>query len=183
MKRSSFFVPLLAILTLVMAALFVGCDGQPVGLEPVSGDQPPLNKGVPADGNGNKFVDAFDFTEIVTCGGGEIITQNFAGWAQGRLFGPPNNRNVRLDIFHAVITHTNADGDTFVWRDVGPDHYYVDNDNLFVTISGRSTASGNINRNEIVVGHVVLNLTTREVVFLAGNEYGTLVDLACGELM
>ncbi len=167
---------------LLGVAFVLGCDG-PGPLSPVSGDQLSLNKGgVPSDGNGNKAVFEFDINTPVTCSSGEVINRNDFGWAQYRVFGPPNNRNVLLGIFHDVITYTNADGDTFVWRDVGADRYYIDDGHLFVSITGRSTASGNINRDEIVVGHCVLNLTTGEVVFLAGNEFGNLDDLACDAL-
>jgi len=163
----------------LVAVLLVGCDGAP--LEPVSGDQP-LFSGVPADGHGNKAVFDWDDTYPVTCGSGEELTLHDVGWAQFKFFGPPNNRNVELGVFHIVLTYANADGDTWVWRDVGPDHVYVDGDEIFVTITGRSTASGNIDRDVIVVGHVVLNLTSGEVVFVAGRELGTVLDLACDAL-
>ncbi len=137
---------------------------------------------MPADGTGNKAVFHWDDTYPVTCGNGEELTLHDVGWAQFKIFGPPNNRNVELGVFHIVVTYANAHGDTWVWRDVGPDHLYVDGDELFVTITGRSTASGNVDRDVIVVGHVVLNLTSGEVVFVAGRELGTVDDLACDAL-
>ena len=174
--------PIAAALALVLA---FGCTDQstaPTALNEAV-PAPSLDQGgVPSDGNGNKFVFPFDIDGQVTCTSGDVLNRNDFGWFQGRIFGQPNNRNVELDVFHDVITYTNASGDTFVWRDVGPDHFYVGDGELFVTVTGRSTASGNSNRDEIVVGHVVLNLTTGEVVFVAGNEFGTLDDLACDEL-
>jgi hypothetical protein len=171
----------------VFAALLAGlvafgCADPPTTSTALS-DRPFFSQGgVPADGNGNKFVDAFDFTFPLTCPSGETVTLNIAGWGQFWVFGPPNNRNVELGVFHIAFTYTDAGGDTFVWHDVGPDHFYVDDGDLFVTITGRSTASGNINRDEIVVGHVVLNLTTSEVVFVAGRGLGSVDDLACDAL-
>jgi hypothetical protein len=137
--------------------------------------------GIPADGNGNKLVFSWDFDSPVDCGG-TILTLNNKGRVQIKDLGSSNNRNVGLEVYHIVLTYTNAAGDTWVWHDVGPDHYYVDGDELFVTISGRSTASGNIDRDEIVTGHVVLNLTTGEVVHVAGRNRGKVDDLACNAL-
>ena len=166
----------------LVALVAFGCSDPPTTSTALN-DQPFFSQGgVPEDGNGNKDVFAWDDTFPVTCISGEVITLNDVGWAQFRGFGPPNNRNVQLGVFHIVLAYTNADGDTFVWRDVGPDKVYLDGDEVFVTISGRSTASGNIDRDVIVVGHVVLNLTTGEAVFVAGNEKGSVGDLACDAL-
>ncbi|MCA1838284.1 MAG: hypothetical protein LC674_05870, partial [Actinobacteria bacterium] len=66
---------------------------------------------------------------------------------------------------------------------VGPDHYYVDgNGDFILTITGTSTASGNLARDHIVIGHVVANLTTGEVTLLAGNEQAPVNVLACEAL-
>ena len=139
-----------------------------------SADQPLLGQ-APADGNGNKTVLTFDFDVSITCTGGEDLVANFVGWTQIRLFQQPNNRNVELDVFHAVVTISNDAGETFVFHDVGPDHYYVEDGNLIVTVTGRSTASG-------VIGHVVFNLDTGEPELVAGNAFGSLADLACDAL-
>jgi hypothetical protein len=163
-----------------MVFVVSGCQGSGP-LSPVSGDQP-LFSGMPADGNGNK--DVFDFSGgpfAIFCP--EEITLDVVGWGQFHVFGPPNNRNVELGVFHLVLTYTNASGDTWVWRDVGPDHWYVDDDgDLIVTITGRSTASGTPARDEIVVGHVVLNVTDGVVVSVAGRSLGPVDDLACDAL-
>lgn len=138
--------------------------------------------GVPADGNGNKFVGYWEATWPVSCGGA-TITGSYEGWGQFRSFGPPKNRNVELGVFHLVFTYMNSDGERWVWRDVGPDRSYVDdNGDLIVTVTGRSTASGTPDRDEIVVGHVVLNATTGVVEFIAGRPLGAVDDLACSEL-
>jgi hypothetical protein len=142
----------------------------------------PSAAGVPADGNGNKFVGYWEATWPVSCSGA-TITGSYAGWGQFRAFGPPNNRNVELAIFHFVFTYMNSNGETWVWRDVGPDRSYVDdNGDLIFAVSGRSTASGTPDRDEIVVGHMVLNATTGVVEFIAGRQLGGVDDLACSEL-
>jgi len=136
----------------------------------------------PAGGNGNKLVIPLDFGFPVSCGS-ETIAFHLVGWVQIRTFDQPNNRNVELDVFHGVLTYTNSAGQTFVWHDVGPDHYYLDkNGDLIVTVTGTSTASGNLERNQIVIGHVRINLTTQQVEFVAGNQRGTIDALACAAL-
>jgi hypothetical protein len=136
----------------------------------------------PADGNGNKLVIPIDVSVPLSCGT-QTISFNLKGWVQLRTFDQPNNRNVELDVFHGVITYTNTAGQTFVWHDVGPDHYYLDkNGDLILTVTGRATASGNLERNQIVVGHVRMNLTTQQVEFVAGRELGNVDELACDAL-
>jgi hypothetical protein len=169
----------------LVGLIFVVSGCQDEGpLAPVSGDQPLLDQGgVPSDGNGNKFVFTFVGSFPVNCGG-EIITQHFDGWGQFHTFGPPNNRNVELGVFHFIITYVNASGDEFVWNDVGPDLYYEVDGVLFVAITGRSTASGDAGRNNVVLGHVVIRdpFGTPDVVFVAGKDLGPVNDLACDAL-
>ena len=171
----------------LVALVAFGCTDPPTTPTALN-DQPFFSQGgVPGDGNGNKDVFSWDDTFLVTCISGEVITLNDVGWAQFRSFGPPNNRNVELGVFHLVETYTNAGGDTFVWRDVGTDRIYFSGDEVFVSIVGTSTASGNINRDVIVVGRVVLKLDAPfgdpvEVVSVAGRELGAIDDLACAVL-
>jgi hypothetical protein len=129
----------------------------------------------PSDGNGNKLVFPVDETFPVDCGDEELVG-NVVGWVQVRLFKGEGNRNLELDVFHTPITYTNSAGETFTFRDVGPDHYYLDHEgNLIVAITGRSTGSG-------VIGHVVLNITTGEVTLVAGKVFGSADALACEAL-
>jgi hypothetical protein len=83
--------------------------------------------------------------------------------------------NLELNVFHLVFTFTNEAGETFVFNDVGPDRVYVKNGELFLAITGRSTATG-------IIGHVVLNLTRGEPVLVAGKEFAPLEDQACEAL-
>jgi hypothetical protein len=129
---------------------------------------------VPAAGNGNKLVFPFDFDLQVDCNG-EILANKVVGWVQVRVFDQPKNRNVELNVFHSVATYTNSAGETFVFHDVGPDHYYLENGNLIVAITGRSTGSS-------VIGHVVVNLSTGEVELMAGSAFGSVDALACAAL-
>src|SRR5207249_4935555 len=78
----------------------------------------------PADGNGNKQVFVIDINDHVSCGT-QTLARNIGGWVQVRLFGGAGNRGVELDVFHSLFTFTNSAGATFVWRDVGPDRYWI----------------------------------------------------------
>lgn len=153
----------------LLLALAMGC-GSDAPLSPA--DVPPSF--APASTK-NKSVFAFDQTDNVTCpGSGVVLSSNAKGWVQTMTFEQERNKNVVLQVFHQVLTFTNTTtGETFVFRDVGPDHYYLDDEgNLIITITGRSTGSG-------VIGHVVINLATEEVLLVAGKEFGTATALAC----
>lgn len=157
---------------LIAGVLLAGCDTSgPVS--PIS-DELALAR-VPSDGNGNKEVVRIDETFPVECGDEDLVGRA-VGWFQVKLFQGAGNRNVELNVFHTVLTYTNSAGEAFTFRDVGPDHYHLDDDgNVIVAISGRSTGSN-------VIGHVVINLTTGEVTHVAGKEFGTAEDLACQAL-
>jgi len=129
----------------------------------------------PSDGNGNKLVFTVDETFPVDCGDEELVG-NTVGWFQVRFFTQPGNRHLELDVFHLAHIFTNSAGETFTFRDVGPDSFYLDKaGNLIVATTGRSTGSG-------VIGHVVTNLTTGETIHVAGKEFGSAEALACEAL-
>ena len=124
--------------------------------------------GVPADGNGNKIVQYFEGFDIpIFCDADDVpdLTLDFAGWFQGREFRDNGNRNVQLTVFHFDLVYSNAQGETWTWRDRGPDRlYFVSNETgepeLYIAITGRSGVN--------IIGHVVLNLDTNEFVLIAG---------------
>jgi hypothetical protein len=157
-----------------MLVVVLGCEN-PEPLAPSFTDKPLLAQ-TPADGNGKKVVVEFDFSFDVNCGE-EYITGHFGGWAQFGVFGAPKNRNVEVNIFHVVLTYTNSAGETWVTRDVGPDHVTIDqNGDLILAITGRAiTGSG-------YIGHVVVNLDTGETLLIAGKEGGNLNAAACEAL-
>ena len=123
----------------------------------------------PANGNGNKVI--WDFEDLgipIFCDDVDNepdLWLDFIGWAQLRLFRGAGNPNVELDVYHLNSIYSNASGDTWVWRDRGPDrYYYVTNDEgvpeLHWAITGRSALN--------VIGHAVLNLDTGEFRVVAG---------------
>jgi hypothetical protein len=98
------------------------------------------------------------------------------GWVQVRVSSQPNNRNVQLNTVQFVLTYTNAAGEAFVWREVGNDQFYIDeNGDLIHVLTGRAGGFG-------VIGRLVINETTGEVTFVAGNQFGTADDRACAAL-
>ena len=136
--------------------------------------EPPLF--APASGNGGKQVFEWNSDRAVNCG--EVsINRNNTGWVQVHQFKGKGNRNIELRVYHVVLTYSNDAGETYVTRDVGPDHFYFDqNGDLIITLTGRSiTGSG-------YIGHVVINLTTGETLLVAGQEGGDLDAMACEAL-
>jgi hypothetical protein len=130
----------------------------------------------PATGNGQKFVELIDEdAPPVDCGAGEILDLHFTGWIQFRVFDEPVTRNVELDVFHVIGTYTNTAGESFVFRDVGPDRYYLEGANLIVAASGRQGGRG-------LIGHIVINITTGETELVAGKEFPGADASACEAL-
>ena len=121
----------------------------------------------PGQGNGGKLVFEWDLDWPVFCDedGEPDLWADLTGWSQFKGFKGGGNRNLSLEVFHLETVYTNDDGDVWVWRDRGPDHYYiVTNDSgepeVHWTITGRSGWN--------VIGHVVINLETGELVLAAG---------------
>ena len=156
---------LLTALTVVLPFVMSCESGVPVS---PSNESPAFAPG----GNGNKEVFIVDETFTTVCPNEAVLTGHFGGWFQ--VMGG-SGRNLELNVFHGVITFTNADGETFIFHDVGPDRVYVKDGNIFLAITGRSTGSG-------VIGHVVINRSTGDVVLVAGKEFGTAEAVACRAL-
>lgn len=167
--------PIPAAGTLVLGlALLAACADR---TNPTAVSDRPLFAGVPADGNGNKEVFPIDLElpDFVTCEGGATLDLHFVGWVQVRVSSQPNNRNVQLNTVLLVFTYTNAAGEAFVWREVGNDQFYVDeNGDLIHVLAGRAGGAG-------VIGRFVINEATGEVMFVAGKP-GFANDLACDAL-
>jgi hypothetical protein len=140
----------------------------------------------PADGNGNKEIDEIDIADIpIFCDEDEIadLSLDVTGFIQFKQFNGQNNRNVELAVFHIDQEFSNDGGETWVWRDRGPDRPYIDDDgNVILTITGRSGLNN--------IGHVVYNTATDEIELVAGRAPfgGELferesVDVACETLL
>lgn len=116
----------------------------------------------PDDGRGNKFVDVVENVDVpVDCDGDGTadLWLDEIGFVQGRGF-PEENRNEFLAVFHLDLTFTDADGDSWVWRDRGPDRGYVDDGDFVITVNGRSGVNN--------IGHLRINTATGEIEVEAG---------------
>ena len=150
----------------VVLPVIVGCESR----APVSpSNESPSFAPSPSPSKDVVLVDD-DFR--IRCPGGDILEGHLGGFFQ--VMGESGG-NLALNIFHLVFTFTNEEGETFVFNDVGPDRVYVKNGEIFIAITGRSTATG-------IIGHVVQNLTTGETVLEAGKEFAPLEEQACEAL-
>ena len=164
----------------VFAVVFVGTMVVLAGCEtPATVALGPINGGrssaqTPSDGSGNKVVVAVDFTDAVTCPNGTDLTRHVTGWIQERVFNQDGNRNVVLDVFHIDFIFTNVAGESYVWHEVGPDLLSLENGDLMLLSVGRIGGT--------VIGVFKRNLSTGEVVLLAGKEVPPRFILACDAL-
>jgi hypothetical protein len=163
-------------LTLVPVLIFA-CDRQPVAPQGrvVPSDRPLFSQ-TPADGNGRKLVIPVDvqFPAFVTCQSGASLDLHLTGWVQVEEFDRPNLFLVHG--IHFVFTFSNAAGETFVWREMGVDVLTIDeNGDIIDRLAGRDGFDG-------VIGHLVVDVTTGDVRFVAGNPVGTSNDQACAAL-
>jgi hypothetical protein len=152
----------------IMMPLLLACDaGSPVS--PLIGTP----SFAPAGTDNKEVITVDDPPFTFECDGGAVLTGQLSGWFQ--LMGGQGG-NLELNVFHLLFTFTNpATGQTFLFRDIGPDRVFERDGDLYIAITGRSTASG-------VIGHVVFNLTTEEVVLVAGKSFGDVFVLACETL-
>jgi hypothetical protein len=161
--------------SVLVATLFVAtaCENR----EPVSpATDHPVFAGTPADGNGNKQVFPVDEPFTVDCGT-QQLTGTATGWLSLRFFPQPHNPNAALEGFHVVLTYRNSAGETYTFVEVGPARVWFDfqTSQFFVDLIGRSAGSG-------LIGRLVVNFDTGEVVFFKGNPVGPSDEIACETL-
>jgi hypothetical protein len=79
--------------------------------------------------------------------------------------------------FHALVTNL-ATGETMTIVDAGPDLLRIDpaTGHLLVAITGRSTTGSG------VIGRVVIDLDTGEVLSVSGNDLGDPAEAICAEI-
>ncbi len=81
-----------------------------------------------------------------------------------------------LDVYGIRATYRNPDtGATFRYRDIGPDRAFVKDGRVYVAVTGRSSGSG-------VIGVVVIDIATGDVVHVAGNDVGDFYAGMCEAL-
>jgi hypothetical protein len=161
-------VPVLAIVISVL-----GCGNEPLAN---SGRETAVQANAPADGNGTKQVNVLNFDAgPFTCPSGEELILHVEGWSQIRTFS--NSNRVELEVFHVVHTWRNSAGETFVDREIGPDRYYIDKNtgHLILASTGKLSFAG-------VMGQIVTDLTTGDVIFVTGPGFPDHLALACAAL-
>lgn len=158
---------LLVLLTIAVGVLATA----PAGAAPKSTDK--------------KIVQSFEdpeywaeVSEFVSDECGFEVEVEIHGWVQIIPFNEQQRgrvQHVELNVYHSEIV-ASANGKTVEILDVGPDHFFVRDGDAYLALTGRSiTGSG-------VIGHVVVNLETGEVVLEAGNVQGDWVSNLCAEL-
>jgi hypothetical protein len=138
----------------------------------------PALAGAPSDGNGKKVVKVFhlDLPDFATCPNGETLRLKADGWVQSVVSTNGNSTKVEAVIFHATHTWFNSAGQTFVDREIGLNFFFIDeNGDLIAFESGHVPVDG-------IYGRFVINLTTGEVTFVAGNLVPEHVAQACNAL-
>ena len=154
------------------------CDS-PGPLAPVVRVTPAVAAQLPQDALvANERVQRFplDFTFSVDCDG-EAITAHVVGFFQVRTFEREGSRVLELRQLNILVTFTNAAGETFLWREVGPDLFRIDRDgNLVQAIAGRVGVQFG------TIGRVVVDPETGELEFIAGRNVGLTEANACEAL-
>jgi hypothetical protein len=169
-------LPVWAVPILGSAVAVFGCSSEP--LSPRAQEQPSLTQ-APAEGNVNKQVITLndDVPEPFVCPGGQELNLHVEGWIQLRFFRSPDNPRVELDVFHVVHTWSNTSGDTFVDQEILAERYYIDRDtgHLILAFTGKLSFLG-------VIGQLVIDLNTDEVVFVTGPGFPDHLAQACAAL-
>lgn len=160
---------------LVLAGLIAvsACENEPLSN---SAEQSAVQAQAPADGNSTKQVIELNFdTDPFTCPGGEELILHVGGWIQ--VLPLSNEKQMGLEVFHVIHTWRNSAGDTFVDLEIGPGRYYVDKNtgHLILAESGKFSFAG-------VMGRIVTDLTTGEVIFVTGPRFPDHLELACEAL-
>ena len=83
---------------------------------------------------------------------------------------------LQLDVYGIRATYRNPEnGRQFQYRDIGPDRLFVKDGRVYVAVTGRSSGSG-------VIGVVVIDIETNEIVHEAGNDVGDFYAGMCETL-
>ncbi|HEX5827648.1 MAG TPA: hypothetical protein VFY23_09020 [Candidatus Limnocylindrales bacterium] len=105
------------------------------------------------------------------------VSANNAGHIIIQVFPDGRRSMLELDHYNIRATYTNVEtGRSVRLRDIGPDRWYVRDGKAYLGVTGRSTTFSG------VIGLVVFDLETEEVVKSAGNEVGIFWDSICEAL-
>ena len=105
---------------------------------------------------------------VVADNTGHVIVLSFPGGPRSIL---------ELAVYGIRATYTNpATGTSVRLRDIGPDRLYIRDGRMYVGVTGRSTTGTG------VIGLVVIDLATGDIVHQAGNDVGLFQDSLCEAL-
>jgi hypothetical protein len=167
MKNSRVLLPIVASVTVLAAA----CQGSDIS-SPLGSKGAAQVAQLAATPTPNT-VFPVDVTSQVTCANGTSLNQEEVGRIQMHTFSQGNSNILEMDSFHVVITFTNAAGQSYTWRDVGPDKISMQDGKLVLTVTGR--AGG-------MLGTFTIDPFTGTVLFSSGPALGSPVTTACAAL-
>ena len=126
-----------------------------------------------ASPSGNKTMYPIGASNQMTCTNGVVLTQTESGTIQVHNAANGNGPNLELDTFQMIITFTNADGASVVYRDVGVNRLISQDGKLVVKVSGRSGDH---------IGTFTMDITNGAMLFEAGQDLGSTRMEACAAL-
>jgi hypothetical protein len=123
------------------------------------------------DGGTAKTVIPFFEQRAVRCPSGATLTRTIEGTIQ--IIEPATGRFDRLVLYNRTWTFANVAGETFVLREGGVDRHWTNGGDAMIAVTGLTTIS---------IGVQILNLTTGETTFEAGQELELPRVEACARL-
>ena len=117
----------------------------------------------PVAGSADQWVEEFSVAWVVECEDESFLVAEETGWVKGKWFSEKNKQGM-LIIWQSDIVYTNRSGDTWLWRERGPDKLFFDKKSgvAYLTVAGRSILNS--------IGHLVIKLDTGEVELAAGQQ-------------
>jgi hypothetical protein len=105
---------------------------------------------------------------------GFAVDADIAGHRSSTEFSGDGRSVVALYHYAIRVTYTNVEtGAVIRLRDVGPDRFFVKDGRDYVAVTGRATTGSG------VIGIVIIDLETGEIVHQAGNDVGQFNDQFC----
>ena len=105
------------------------------------------------------------------------VVAQVSGRIQVKVFPEGRRATQELDIYGIRVWYRNpANGKTAYLRDIGPDRFFVRDGHPYVAVTGRSSNGSG------VIGVVVIDMVTGDVVHSAGNDVGVFNDWFCGAI-
>jgi hypothetical protein len=102
------------------------------------------------------------------------VDAQVSGHIRGHEFAADGRSVVALIVYGIRVVYTNVEtGATVRLRDIGPDRFFVKDGRQYVAVTGRSSNGTG------VIGLVIFDLETDEIVHESGNDQGVFNDWFC----